>query len=233
MQTTHYKIPTGSETLACTVNYANTATPPTILCLHGGGPVGKESVQYLAEALQQQGLSVVRFDFSGQGESTGSMGVSSLKKRLLETYTVMDYFGMGDGISVIGTSMGGYIACALAKEVLLENLVLFGPAAYSVQAWDVPFNDGFTEIIRTENSYLQSDIQELLLHFQGKALFIIGEHDEIIPSQVVELYMQALSHCEVFEKYIVPGCPHPVHRWAAEHAQVREKIERMVAGFLG
>ena len=232
MQTTHHKIPANNETLACTVNYADNV-PPTILCLHGGGPVGKESVQYLAEVLQQQGKSVVRFDFSGQGESTGSMGASSLKKRLLETHAVMDYFGMADGISVIGTSMGGYIACALAKEVQLEKLVLFGPAAYSVKAWDVPFNDGFTEIIRAENSYLQSDIQELLSHFHGKALFIIGEQDEIIPSQVVELYMQALSHCDVFEKHIIPDCPHPVHRWAAKHPQVREEIERMIVKFLG
>ncbi|MBN2356209.1 hypothetical protein JXO59_08850 [candidate division KSB1 bacterium] len=71
-----------------------------------------------------------------------------------------------------------------------------------------------------------------MAHFHGKILFIIGEQDDIIPPQVVELYMQALSHCDVFKKYIVPGCPHPVHRWAAKHPQVREEIECMVVKFL-
>ena len=233
MQTLNYNIPAGDKVLACQVDFADDCSSPTIICLHGGGPAGKDATGYLAAVLQQTGKSVIRFDFSGHGESSGKMTESSLAKRLLESKAVLDYFNLHDGISVIGTSMGGYIPCKLINEIYIENLILFGPAAYSTRAWDVPFGAGFTEIIREENSFLQSDIPELLAHFRGKALLIMGEQDEIIPPQVVALYKQALSQCSGFESLVILDCPHPIHRWVLSHPEVREEIEQKVVQFLG
>jgi pimeloyl-ACP methyl ester carboxylesterase len=179
MRTIDYRIPAGEEIIACSVDYADVERTPAVICLHGGGPTGRHSMEYLAIALQAQGESVIRFDFSGQGDSTGEMAESSLAKRLLETKSVLDYFGLDDKISVIGTSMGGHIACALTKEVLIENLILFGPAAYTTRAWGVAFGSGFTEIIREENSFLDSDIVDLLRDFSGNALYFIGSDDEV------------------------------------------------------
>ena len=232
MSTVEYRIPAGEETLACSVDYAEGATAPSVICLHGGGPSGRYSTRYLGAALQAAGRSAIRFDFSGHGDSTGEMAKSSLKKRLLETKAVLDYFRVGDPISVIGTSMGGHIACALASERPVETLVLFGPAAYSARAWDVAFGSGFTQIIREENSFLDSDIVDLLRGFTGKALYVIGEHDEIIPTQVVDLYKSALSHCRAFEAYTIAGCPHPVHRWVQNHPDVRRVVEEKVLGVI-
>jgi pimeloyl-ACP methyl ester carboxylesterase len=174
--------------------------------------------------LQAQGRSVIRFDFSGHGDSTGEIAKSSLKKRFLEAKAVLDHFKVGDGVSVIGTSMGGHIACALASEISVEALVFFGPAAYSARAWDVPFGSGFTAIIREENSFLDSNIGGLLQGFGGRALFAIGERDEIIPEQVVDLYKQALSHCRSLEVYTIAGCPHPVHRWVQSHPDIKKRV---------
>jgi pimeloyl-ACP methyl ester carboxylesterase len=232
MQTINYQIPAGEEVLACCVDYADGGSIPSVICLHGGGPSGKVSTKYLATALQAKGKSVIRFDFSGQGDSTGEMAKSSLRKRFLETRSVLEYFGLRDTISVIGTSMGGYVACTLAKAISIENLILFGPAAYTAKAWDVAFGSGFTEIIREENSFLQSDILDRLKYFSGKALFIMGEKDEIIPEPVVALYKEALSHCASFEEYTIVDCPHPIHRWALKHPDVRRKIEERVLDIL-
>jgi len=232
MQTVDYKIPAGKEILACSVDYAEGARTPSVICLHGGGPSSRDSTKYLATALQTIGKTVIRFDFSGQGDSSGQMAKSSLKKRFLETKAVLEYFGLNDKISVIGTSMGGYIACTLAKEISITNLVFFGPAAYTTKAWDVEFGSGFTEIIREENSFLDSDILELPKYFNGNALYIIGKNDEIIPKQVVALYKNALSHCSVFEEYTILDCPHPIHRWAMKQPSARIKIEEKVLSFL-
>jgi pimeloyl-ACP methyl ester carboxylesterase len=233
MRTIDYKIPAGKEIIACSVDYAGVERIPSVICLHGGGPTGRHSPKYLATALQSKGKSVIRFDFSGQGDSTGEMARSSLAKRLAETQSVLDYFGPGDKISVIGTSMGGHIACALAREIPIENLILFGPAAYTTKAWDVAFGSGFTEIIREENSFLDSNIVDLLRDFSGNALYFIGSDDEIIPEQVVALYREALSHCSVFEAYTIMGCPHPIHRWALKHPDVRKEIEEKVLSIIG
>jgi uncharacterized protein len=228
MQTINCRIPAGKEILACSVDYADKVRIPSVVCLHGGGPTSRHSTEYLAKALQASGRTVIRFDFSGQGDSTGEMATSSLKKRLLETKAVLAYFGVEEKLSVIGTSMGGYIACTLAKEVPLENLVLFGPAAYTRKAWDAEFGSGFTEIIREDNSFLDSDLSDLLNHFTGNALFIIGKNDEIIPKQVVELYRRALGHCAHFEEYTIVNCPHPIHRWVLKHPKVRREVEERV-----
>jgi hypothetical protein len=233
MQTIDYRIPAGEEMLACTVDYAEGASTPSVLCLHGGGPSGRLSTEYLGTAMQAQGRSVIRFDFSGHGDSTGEIAESSLKKRFLEAKAVLAYFGSDDGISVIGTSMAGHIACALVKEISVENLVFFGPAAYSTKAWDVAFGSGFTEIIRKENSFLDTDIVDLLRGFTGKALHVIGEHDEAIPEPVIDLYKRALSHCRVFETYTIAGCPHPVHRWVQSHPAVRQRVVEKVLSIVG
>jgi uncharacterized protein len=233
MHTIDYKIPAGEEILACQVDFADGVNTPSVICLHGGGPSGKESTIYLAAALQEKGKTVIRFDFSGQGQSTGEMANSSLKKRLLETRAVLAFFGLNDGISVIGTSMGGYIACKLIEEMSIESLVLFGPAAYTTRAWDVAFGSGFTEIIRQENSFLDSDIPDLLRNFTGNALYVIGENDEIIPKQVVELYKASLLHCHVLEIWAIPGCPHPIHRWVLKYPVVRRMIEEKVLRIIG
>ena len=228
VQTVEYTIPVGEETLACSVDYAEGASTPSVFCLHSGGPSDRHSTAYLAMALQAQGRSVIRFDFSGHGDSTGVIAESSLKKRFQEARAVLDYCGLDDGISVIGTSMGGHIACALASEVSVETLVFFGPAAYSAKAWDVAFGSGFTEIIRWENSFLDSNVGDLLQGFGGRALFVIGEHDEILPEQIVALYRQALSHCSFLEVYTIAGCPHPIHRWVQSHPAVRRRVVEKV-----
>jgi pimeloyl-ACP methyl ester carboxylesterase len=230
VKTVEYRIPAGEETLACSVDYAGGEPAPSVICLHGGGPSGRHSTKYLGEALQARGRSVVRFDFSGHGDSTGVIAESSLKKRFQEARAVLDYFGLGDGISVIGTSMGGHIACALASEVSVETLVFFGPAAYSARAWDVPFGSGFTDIIREEGSFQGSDIVDLLRGFAGRALHAIGERDEIIPAPVTNLYKEALSHCRVFDSYTIAGCPHPIHRWLQNHPDVRKEVVDKVVG---
>ena len=77
MQTIDYRIPAGKEILACSVDYADKVRIPSVICLHGGGPTSRHSTEYLAKALQSSGRTVIRFDFSGQGDSTGKMAESS------------------------------------------------------------------------------------------------------------------------------------------------------------
>ena len=228
MLASNFQIPAGKEKLACVVNYAEGKPKPSVISLHGGGLSGMQATGYLAKTLQRHGKSVIRFDFSGQGVSSGELPASSLKKRLGETLFVLDYFDVTNNISVIGTSMGGYIACRLIREIPVERLALFGPAAYTPRAWDTPFGRGFTEIIREEKSYLESDIQEILPDFQGKALYVTGSEDTIIPKEVIEIYRKALRGCKDYDEIIIKNCPHPIHTWVKKHPQERILIEQKV-----
>jgi len=231
MQTREYRIPCGAETLACSVDYARGSPEPSIISIHGGGPSSRRSTEYLGVRFQAAGRSVIRFDHSGQGESSGDLLRSSLQKRFSEALSVCAYFGLKEHATVIGTSMGGHVASALVREISVDSLILFCPAAYSARAWDVEFGGGFTGIIRSPESYRETNIRELLGEFAGTALLVTGAEDAIIPPEVTRLYHVAFSGCKRFEMHFIPDCPHPIHRWVLNREEVRRELEDRVLKF--
>jgi pimeloyl-ACP methyl ester carboxylesterase len=76
----------------------------------------------------------VRFDYSGHGESGGAFVDGTIGRWLEESLAVFDRFCSGPQI-VVGSSMGGWLALLLAREVAkrqsgpsLAGLVLIAPA---------------------------------------------------------------------------------------------------------
>ena len=77
----------------------------------------------------------VRFDYSGHGESGGAFVDGTIGRWLEESVAVFDRFCHGPQV-VIGSSMGGWMALLLARELArraanqtpLAGLVLIAPA---------------------------------------------------------------------------------------------------------
>jgi pimeloyl-ACP methyl ester carboxylesterase len=92
-----------------------------------------------AEALdlwaRDHGRAMTRFDYSGHGESGGSFTDGTIGRWLEESLAVFDAFCRGRLI-VIGSSMGGWLALLLARELArraradasVAGLVLVAPA---------------------------------------------------------------------------------------------------------
>jgi pimeloyl-ACP methyl ester carboxylesterase len=231
--TKEYRVESGGETLACSVDWADEAKRPDVIFLHGAGPSNRHHAAYLSEVFLARGQNVVRFDYSGQGESSGLLSESSLAKKQRETIDVIEHFDMDtDNLTVVGTSMGGYVAASLAKIYPLKNLILFCPAAYDRIAWDVRFDQGFTEILRRDLSMLVSDVDELLAGFAGASLLALAERDEVIPEKVVTWYRDALGGKTRHAEYVIRDCPHPIHRWVAdkeeEKARIRDAVRKTI-----
>jgi pimeloyl-ACP methyl ester carboxylesterase len=82
-----------------------------------------------------QGRACVRFDYSGHGESGGTFVDGTIGRWLEETVAVFERFCAGPQV-VIGSSMGGWMALLLAREMArrpaarasLAGLVLIAPA---------------------------------------------------------------------------------------------------------
>src|SRR5229473_3409608 len=83
----------------------------------------------------ERGRACVRFDYSGHGESGGALIDGTVGRWLQESLAVFEQFCAGPQV-VIGSSMGGWIALLLARELAkreevrasLAGLVLIAPA---------------------------------------------------------------------------------------------------------
>src|SRR3981189_847567 len=81
------------------------------------------------------GRACVRFDYSGHGESGGAFVDGTIGRWLEESVAVFEQFCAGPQV-VIGSSMGGWMALLLAREIAkrpenrasLAGLVLIAPA---------------------------------------------------------------------------------------------------------
>lgn len=223
-----------NETISCLIDSNVDNNDLNTVILHGGGPSSKENTEYLIPVLQENNKFSVRFDFSGQGESSGDLLKSSLQKRFIETKQVISkLLKKHNNITIIGTSMAGHIACALASIFSVSNLILFCPAVYSIKAWDKTFGNGFTEIIRSNESYLHNNISELLSNFSGRIMLILAENDQVIPSKVVELYKRELKLRKNSKIHIIKNCPHPIHRWIINNKTEQNELLVEIDSFLG
>ena len=83
----------------------------------------------------EHGRGSVRFDYSGHGESGGDFADGTIGRWLEESLAVFSRFCSGPQV-VIGSSMGGWMALLLAREIIrrgsggasLAGLVLIAPA---------------------------------------------------------------------------------------------------------
>src|SRR6516165_9646192 len=92
-----------------------------------------------AEALHhwasEQGRGMVRFDFSGHGESGGEFTEGTIGRWLEDSLSVWNAFCRGNQV-LIGSSMGAWLALLLTREVVarqstdarVTGLVLIAPA---------------------------------------------------------------------------------------------------------
>ena len=105
----------------------------------------------------------VRFDYSGHGESGGAFIDGTIGRWLEESVAVFEQFCVGPQV-VIGSSMGGWMALLLAREIArhagyqasLAGLVLIAPAPDFTEAlmWN-GFSPEVQKQIETEGVWLR------------------------------------------------------------------------------
>jgi len=86
--------------------------------------------QALADWAARAGRPFLRFDYSGHGESAGDFAEGTIGRWREDALAVIDELARGPLI-LVGSSMGGWLAClaALARPERVSGLVLIAPAA--------------------------------------------------------------------------------------------------------
>lgn len=204
------------------------------ITLHGAGKSTKETIlEVITAPAIEESLGILAIDFSGHGKSTGTLSESSLKKRVLEGQVAINhYLDKENGLVVCGVSMGGYIAIKMLELFSVETLILFCPALYDGAAFDVPFDQRFTEIIRSFESWRNTDVLASLESFRGKLLVVMGADDTVIPPGVIQLIDQhTLNVCKK-EIYTIADCPHKIDEWIKDNPVELLKLQKKIKEYI-
>jgi pimeloyl-ACP methyl ester carboxylesterase len=119
-----------------------------------------------AEALdawaETQGRACLRFDYSGHGESGGDFKEGTIGQWLEESVAVFTKFAQGPQV-VIGSSMGGWLALLLARELRkhkgaakIAGMVLIAPAVdFTEELMWKPFSDAIKREIEDKGFWMR------------------------------------------------------------------------------
>ena len=221
--------PVDGEQLSVYTVAARTETgdPHGVVVLHGAGTGDKERTLPLAEDFAAHGHPAVAFDFSGHGESTGALRELSLRRRRDQAAGVIaEVFEPQLPLVLVGFSMSGQTVADLMElhGERVAAIVLCAPGIYGPQAWDVPFGGGFTELIRQPGSWRTSAALDTYARFDGRAVLVLPEHDDVIPSGVTSLIGSALAKRSDFTTLRLPGAGHQLGLWLAGHPEDRQRV---------
>lgn len=129
-------IPIGDERLFAT--YHGKAGQPAVLFLHGFQSSKNDRFRFsydLAEKLSEHGISSLRIDFRGCGDSDGELNIEN---QVEDGLAALEWLAKEHGpLAIIGRSLGGAIAVKTAHDV--KGVVLISPV-FDLKQWKLPFS---------------------------------------------------------------------------------------------
>ena len=109
---------------------------PTVVWLGGfRSDMAGSKAQALADWATARGRAYLRFDYFAHGESPGDFRQGTITRWRLDALAMIDQLTVGP-VVLVGSSMGGWLAClaALARPERIVGLVLIAPAADFTEA---------------------------------------------------------------------------------------------------
>jgi alpha/beta superfamily hydrolase len=179
-----------------------------------------------SRALAQAGIASLRFDFYGSGESDGEFREMTLRGEISDGRAAVAFMRAQAGINaeqvgLLGLSLGGTVAAALALPVKAKAVVLWSAVAHTAHLREVlkkslkkiPGKAGAREYNAHElNPRLGEDLLKVepirhLARYKGPTLIIHPEKDQSVPVSHARDFFRAAG-AETKELSIIAGADH-------------------------
>jgi pimeloyl-ACP methyl ester carboxylesterase len=229
-----HTVAAGGEKIACGVlQPVGAEAGRSAVVLHGAGTADQHVHQQLARLLAERGCRSVCLDFSGHGASTGQLRKLSLERRFQQARSVIDELVPDtDQLLLVGASMSGQTVGDLLSHYGSRILAaaLLAPAVYPRRAWNLPFDAGFTEVIRTPEAWRDSAALDAYAAFPGRAVLAVPVEDHVIPPAVNQALVQALSASSDFTHLVLPDATHHLGRYFRAHPERCNQVADLLVG---
>lgn len=200
-------------------------------------------LRQISEGLVSAGFNVLRFDFSGNGQSEGEFSASSYSKQIAEMKTAASYMD-ARGVSWLGLaghSMGAMVALLAAAEMnsvralcvlaarssgptvtdflgksQLDELRLSGRVSFMSRGRSLELTQEFFD------DTARYDLRDVAASLRQRVLVVHGDQDEVIP--VDEAYRLQQLKPKGTQLQIISGADHMFSK--EEH---RQQVSELVA----
>lgn len=230
---------------------------PAVLMMHGLGSSQNEVGNLLldaADALAEEGIASMRFDFRGFGKSLGDTGAFTLDRQSEDARTALAALQNAPDIDpahigVLGFSFGGgaAIELAAAEPGVIRSVVVWAPVgnyaadmreSMGQSAFDRAAEDGIAGIdfgwrtmaLRKAffDSLLQRDLYRSLQSYAGAFLIINGEDDPY--RKYAEPMIEAAAGFDK-QAVVIEGADHIFNVYQPGQSKVAELMELTVRRF--
>ena len=195
------------------IHYPDHPSSSCVIACHGlFSDKESDKLATIGERFSKEGITVLRFDFRGCGESDGKIEDTTITGRSEDLRAALSYIrthkpSVSHTIGLLGSSMGGYISLLVASSDQMVKAVV---------AWATPFSfDGLRETIANSNSpQLKEDFYlDARQYESGKfvpqvknLMLLHGDRDDTVPPDHAKRLYQLASKPKQLE--IIKGADH-------------------------
>jgi uncharacterized protein len=205
-----HTIPVGDRRLSARrfapADPAHEGDRPGLLFVHGLDSEQSGYADRAEAAVSRLGAVCLTFDLGGHGGSDGSLRSLTPRDNLADVVAAFDTLvgdKLVDGarIGVCGASYGAYLAALLTADRHVARLLLRAPGLYDDRELDKTLDSP-----KKSNRFASArEITRRLQHYAGAVLILEGEFDDVIPHEIIEVYLEA---CRDAQHAVIPRARH-------------------------
>lgn len=191
----------------------------------------------LARRLEEEGIASLRIDYACNGESDGEFAEFRFDEALDDAKRMIDYAHdilLFRKISLLGFSMGGWVASLVSNYYPIEKLVLWSPSGGMAEKVASSFSkmsklengNGFVSGFEISSGWVESlkgyDAYEMAKNCYAPVLIIHGTQDLAVAPAEGKRYAESFPNTKIL---LVEGAGHGYDRYEEREILYKTTIE--------